>query len=184
MIYFKFILLLIASLLFKLVAQIIAPIIVLFAKSDGNLPNWLYWFGTVDHNLDGDKGWIETTRPIKIEKTKLDKYRNRVHWLWRNTADGFASSVLGVTTGFYKEEFIVKGDPLVTNGPLGKSGFVARYYKKRGKLEAFQFYYIRRYKRWPLKCIRINVGWKMFNGPDYSPLRFDFSPSIWMHFIA
>lgn len=184
MIYVKFIILLIISLLFKLLAYILTPLLVLFVKPNGYLPNWLYWFSTVDHNLDGDKGWIEHSRPIKVEKTKLDKYRNRVHWLWRNSADGFASSVLGVTTGFYKEEYIVKGDHLVTNGPLGKSGFVARYYKKHGRLEAFQFYYIRRYKHWPNKCIRINVGWKMFNGPDYSPLRFDLSPSICMHFIT
>ena len=184
MIYFKFLFLLITSLFFKFcIAYPLTPIIVLFADKEGKLPNWLYWFSTVDHGIDGDKGWIEGSRPIKIEKTKIDQYRNRIHWLLRNSADGFASSILGIKTGFGKEEFIIVGDSLVTNGPPGRSGIVKRYYKRDGKVKAFQWYYVRQYKHWPNQCIRINIGWKMFSGIDYSPLRFDFSPSPYLHFI-
>ena len=39
-------------------ALILAPVLPLFANSDGWLPKWLWWFQTPDNSLDGDQGWI------------------------------------------------------------------------------------------------------------------------------
>ena len=168
MIYIKWFLLVTFNLVFKyLVAWPLTPFIVLFAKSDGWLPGWLSWFQTNDNSLDGDDGWKSGTRPFKNNDRRFYRYLNRCFWLWRNSLYGFNESVLSVKfcTGLDKicEILVIKGHPGVSNGPKGKSGTVWRYYYLNGKLKAWQYYYIRRLKRWPGRCIRINLGWKLFS---------------------
>lgn len=185
MIYLKAFLFIFVDLAVKyLIAWPLTPLVVLFAKSDGNLPNWLYWFGTPDNTLDGDGGWKSESRPYRQENTPYQRYINRCHWLWRNSAYGFGEQVLGIKYS-YGDALGSEGDLRVSNGPMGLSGLVKRYLYRGNTLIAFQWYYVRRYKIFPNKCIRINFGWKLwgFRDPKYPVANFVFSPSPFMHFI-
>ena len=54
------------------------------------LPDWLYWFSTnEDNSLWGDEGWRTKHCPLY-----WNTYWGMVKWLWRNSACGFAWSVL------------------------------------------------------------------------------------------
>jgi hypothetical protein len=162
----------------------LAPVIVLFADNDGWLPNWLYWFQTPDNSLDGDSGWKTENRPYLNESNKYRRWINRFHWLWRNAVYGFSEQVLGVKYQMPRDTVYVEGNPNVSNGPPGKSGLVKRYLYRNHEMIAFQWYYIRQYNRWPDKCIRINIGWKLwsFSDPGAVAAHFVFSLSPFMHF--
>lgn len=163
----------------------LAPIIVLFARKDGQLPNWLYWFCTPDNTLDGDVGWQTKYRPYLNEKNKYQRWVNRFSWLHRNKMYGFSEQILGIK---YKggERLEVVGDTAVSNDPVGHSGTVVRYLYRSNKKIAFHYYYIRQYKSHPNKCIRISFGWKLWNfGIKPEPAAtFGFSLSPWMHYIV
>lgn len=186
MIYLKWFVLMLLDLLIKyLIAWPLTPLIVLFADDDGKLPNWLYWFGTPDNSLDGDLGWRTESRPYIQEHSPYQRYINRCHWLWRNSTYGFGEQVLGIKYDRSAMAVWIDGDQRVSNGPPGVSGLVKRLLYCNGKVIAFQWYYIRQYKRWPDKCIRINIGWKLWSIDDPSVIAalFVFSPSPWMHFV-
>jgi len=184
MIFIKWFLLLIVNLLTNLVNYPLAPIVVLFANKDGWLPKWLWWFQMNDNSLDGDSGWRIENMPYRPENNHYQRWINRFHWLWRNKLYGFSRSCLSITYNPTTDIIIIYGDNRVGNGPEGKSGWC---YKKliRGKnIIGFKFYYIRQYKNWPNKCIRILIGWKLPNiGETDNAATFGFSPSPWMHFI-
>jgi|GEM_PF-388410 len=144
------------------IAWPLTPVIVLFAKPNGWLPDWLFWFQTNDASLDGDEGWKNGTRPF-ADNSGFCRYVNRCFWLWRNSLYGFNQSVLAVDLTRDHLKLHVIGDPSVGNGPGGKSGLVRRCLVQRGKILAWQWYYIRRLKHWPNRCIRINLGWKLFS---------------------
>lgn len=178
-----------------LVAWPITPIVVLFAQrkfvieGDGSppmleywLPHWLWWFQTPDASLDGDGGWKSSSRPFLNESNRFKRYINRCFWLWRNSLYGFNEAVLSVPFGIGVEKLVTIGNPDVGNGPGGRSGTVKRYYYRNGKLEAWQYYFIRRLKRFPHKCIRVNLGWKLFSfGNRFSGHA---ALSVWVnHFI-
>jgi hypothetical protein len=137
-----------------------APIVVLFASEDGWLPKWLWAWQTPDNSLNGDNGWINEHRPFKQERNKFERWVNRWRWLWRNSFYGFAFDVKGFTVE-YCWDYSVKGDEAVSNRPLHE-GLVRRYFVNGdgdGK-RYFQFYYV---KKWtPKRCIRINLGWKLW----------------------
>lgn len=149
-----------------MVAWPLTPIVVLFAKKDGWLPNWLYWFQTHDNSLDGDGGWITESRPFLRETSRLKRYVNRCFWLWRNSLYGFNESVLSVETGYGLEKLVTKGNPAVSNHPLGVPGAVKRELYRNGRLIAWQWYYIKPLFFYKKKCLRINLGWKIW---DYKP---------------
>ena len=168
------------NLITNLLALPLTPIVVLFASKTGWLPWYLWYFQTPDNSLDGDSGW-KVTHPAST-------YWNRVRWLWRNRLYGFSAAVLRViydpTVGDY---LTLTGDRDIGNsGPLAKSGhYFKLLYTKKSKIKGFEWYYIRRYKHWPNKCIRILIGWKLpepNDTPVYTKCTFGFSPSPWMHF--
>ena len=164
----------------------LAPIVVLFANKEGWLPTWLWYFQTPDNPLDGDAGW-QKKKPYPKEKNKYQRWVNRFSWLHRNKLYGFSQAVLGIKYNYDTDTFKCVGDPEIRNTPSpAKSGTVRRYLFRNGKLIAFQFYYIRQYKKWPKKCIRLNIGWKLWNFEnrrDYAA-SFVFSPSPWMSYDA
>ena len=191
MMYLKALLFFPLSLIVKyFIAWPLTPIVVLFASGDGLLPRWLYWFSTPDNTLDGDQGWFMGTRPFASQDNRFKRYWNRCAWLWRNSAYGFAEQVMGITyrhgfrNGYGADVLITLGDPLTTNAPNGKSGFVRRYLVRDNKRIAFQWYYIRQWQRWPGKCIRVNIGWKLwsFNDLSVSGTSYVFSPWVWNTF--
>jgi hypothetical protein len=180
LIYGKWLLLVVLNLILKyFLAWPLTPIVVLFTKSNGWLPNCLYWFQTNDNSIDGDEGWISGTRPFKIN-TGFRCYINRCFWLWRNSLYGFNESVLSLTYPPIRDHEIV-GDERVSNSP-GFSGTVKRYlYGTNHKLLAFQFYYIKQLKRWPNKCIRINLGWKLWNVKDMNAKKAHIVLAAWVN---
>jgi len=182
MIYFKWAFLVIFNLILKyLIAWPLTPIIVLFAKKDGWLPWWLNYFNTVDSNLDGDAGWINESRPFK-NNTWFYRYFNRCRWLWRNSLYGFNESVLAVRFDINKQWYSCQGSETIGNGPGGHSGTVKRRLHFSGNTIAWQWYTIRRLKHFPNKCIRINLGWKLWNYPNAGKGHLAFS--CWInHFI-
>jgi hypothetical protein len=104
----------IAQILFTyLLAVPFAPVIALFCKSDGYLPNWLCWFQTEDASLDA--GWrdgyfqpVGAPAPIGWERWWL-----RTRWLWRNPAYGLCYWPLGLP--YNPSDWVI--DVLVHDGP-------------------------------------------------------------------
>lgn len=163
----------------------LAPIVVLFAEGDGWLPDWLWYFQTPDNPLDGDAGW-KNNKPYPKEYNAYQRWVNRFSWLHRNKLYGFGAAVLGIEYDRVNHVYERLGDLEVRNVPSpGKSGTVRRWlYDEHGRLIAWQFYYIRQWKRWPNKCIRLNAGWKLWSWEDRKSesASFVFSPSPWMTF--
>ena len=104
-----------AQLLVTLSAYILNPIIVLFADKDGWLPKWLSWYQTFDQSLDNTQEWVEEKWPsvaFKPSDSKIvhmiKRYCQRVCWVYRNCAYGFAYYVCGFDTDSGKLNY--KGD--------------------------------------------------------------------------
>lgn len=164
MLYAKWFFLVIANLFLKyFIAWPLTPLIVLFVNKKGELPNWLFWFTTPDNPKLEDEGWKNGTRPFNDNSIRFNCYVNRCFWLWRNSLYGFNESVLAVDLTRDHLKLRIEGNPNVGNGPGGKSGLVKRYLVQRNKVLAWQWYYIKQLKHWPNKCIRINLGWKLFS---------------------
>lgn len=164
----KWLLFAVAKILVYLLALIITPLLVLF-EEDGWLPNWASWFQTHDNSLDGDKGWrtehLLFLNPKGDEWDALRIYLKRVLWLYRNPCYGFARDVLGAN--LEDDNFIIAiyGDRRTSNSP-GHSGWLLRklyLYSSVNLLGAdyWQFYYVRQWGN-TAKCLRINLGWKLW----------------------
>lgn len=116
MIYIKYIIFYILSIIMWVLGMLLAPILPLFkvmrdGPSDNKnsfeygpyLPNWLYWFSTnYDNSLWGDKGWRTKHCP-----NDWNNHWGMTKWLWRNCSCGFAWSVLAHTVK-PNETFTVK----------------------------------------------------------------------------
>lgn len=160
MIYIKWFILSISNLFLKyFIAWPLTPIICLFVKTDNSLPYWLYWFTTPDNPYLKDIGWITESRPFLNENNIFKRYINNCFWLWRNSLYGLNESLFSVK--FRNGIIKVVGDDNVSNGPGGKPGLVKRYYYDNNKLIAWQWYYIKKISS--KKCLRINLGWKLFS---------------------
>lgn len=110
----RYLLTIIAYLVSWIIAMILAPALVLFARPthgpvnnnsayriEPRLPKWLSLFMTTDNSLLGDHGWQTKHCP------NYESYRGMVKWLWRNAAQGFSWSVLAYEmTG--KETYTLK----------------------------------------------------------------------------
>jgi len=133
---------------------IVSPILPLFAREDipgGNLPKWLSWFETPDNPLDGDQGHRD-------RHVKSSKYWQRTCWLARNRCYNFTIDVIGFTLE-PNDVITIEGDILTGNRPI-HSGYIMR--RVVGK-DAFQYYRVHQWGFNPEKCMRINVGWKLWN---------------------
>lgn len=181
MLYIKWFILAFGNLFLKyLVAYPTTPIIVLFSNPYGELPDWLYIFSTPDNTLDGDKGWKKETRPFLKESNKVQRYINRCFWLWRNSLYGFNERYLSVKTEG-NDYLADSGDTCITNGPNGKSGCSFRRLCRSTKVIAWEFYYVRRLKRFPTKCIRILLGYKLFQFRRYTSGKVSLALSAWIN---
>lgn len=162
----------------------LAPIAVLFASEDGWLPRWLWWFQTPDNSLDGDGGWKELHRWWKddadVETNKFKRYINRVLWLYRNSAYGFAIDVMGarIEEGF---KFEIEGSPKVSNRPLYEGSVFRKVTNPSGSVY-WQWYYVKAWSE--TRCLRINLGWKLWGDLKAGENRqFTFSPNPAMGLI-
>ncbi len=174
MIYAKWLLFCIPDLLMQIVGKAISPILPLFVrternaqgeiewKTDGsariaNLPKWLMWFQTDDHDCDGDAAhWI------RHPGTKWYQcYVRRMAWFFRNTGYTFCINVLGIPVT-PSDEFVVEGNPDASDCN-DISGRVFRRVYREDKLICFQWYFIQHYAFWRVRaCVRIGIGWKLF----------------------
>lgn len=190
MVYIKWFCLLITNLVTNLLSLPLSPLVALFANDDGWLPKWLYYFQTQDNPIDGDAGYITLYAPYIPVKSKFQRWWNRTNWLWRNKLYYFSYRVLSVRYNPTKDLLVNSGNYWVGNGVVGvlgsgKSGLsVAKLYRN-GKLIAFKYYYIRQWQKYPDKCIRVLLGWKLAGYVDGEErvATFGFSPSPWMHFV-
>lgn len=78
-----------------LIAYPLSPILPLFCRADGYLPNWLKYFQTQDAPLDA--GWKDGYFPFVGTPTGWALYYLRMQWLWRNPAYGFCYWPLGLS---------------------------------------------------------------------------------------
>jgi hypothetical protein len=110
------------SLLISGITWVIAPLLAVFTKGDGNLPKFLYWFQTFDATLD--QGWLQgsfgdyTTTGVKPTGWTLWYYRFR--WLQRNPGYGFDYWPLGAAMDVSKWT-VVRNDASwqIYKGPNG-----------------------------------------------------------------
>ena len=204
MIYIKWVFFLVVNILTNyLINWPLAPIVVLFADEKGWLPWWLWYFQTPDNSLDGDEYAWKTKKPYPKTANKYQRWVNRFSWLHRNKLYGFSAAVLSVKydrrdvhrvynlpdyvydvslTGQSYQRF---GNRWVNSVPSpGVNGTVKRFLYRDGKLIAWQIYYIRQWPKYPNKCIRLNLGWKLASWEDhnYEYASFAFSVSPWMTF--
>jgi|CXWL01.1.fsa_nt_gi hypothetical protein len=148
------------------VAWPLTPVIVLFVNKSGELPVWLFWFTTPDNPKLQDYGWIRESRPYLHERNGYQRYVNRCFWLWRNSLYGFNESVLSIKFDADNESLVTVGNANVGNGPGGISGTVKRYLYSHGKIKAWQWYFIKQLPFCKSKCIRINLGYKLWSWGD------------------
>ena len=123
------------------------------------LPKWLNWFMTPNTNADGDPAHLERHPGTDWWST----YKRRTAWFWRNSAYGFDRTVAGIVSK--------RSDTLAAYGNMdaGRRPFIPGYnirklYDENGKLKAWQLYFC---VAWPFglfntKCIRGNLGWKLW----------------------
>ena len=161
------------SLIMAIAGRLLAPILPLFCNANGWLPDWLSWFQTPDNSCDGDAGH----RARWPKDGFFWTYCRRVAWLLRNVAYGFDIDVLGKWVE-PKDQITVIGNPDI--GDLsGISGTCYRELIHEGKFIAFQWFYVRHYSIFSFhKCIRIGLGWKLWNG--VKPERY--SAQYWFYF--
>lgn len=175
MVYLKWLYFCLFDLISQVVGKALSPILPFFVRTtrnaegkidwkfDGsamqaNLPHWLRWFQTDDHDCDGDRGSWE--RHPGTDWWSV--YKRRTAWFFRNTAYGFCIDVLGVPV-YPEDEFVVQGNPDASD-TNDISGACFRRVYRDDKLICFQWYYIRHYaigSRYKA-CVRIGLGWKLF----------------------
>lgn len=158
MMYIRWAVLAVLSILIVPVAWILAPVLPVFASRDGWLPAWLIWFQTPDNALDGDEQYRTMHAPFIGAESGWERYSNRVFWLWRNPAYGFDFIVLGchLPAGCTVRW---RGDPAVRNRPNGKAGYC---YTVVSAPDGRAWWHLRVvFLLWPGECLDINLGWRL-----------------------
>ena len=176
MIYIKWLLFCIPDLAMQVIGKAISPVLPFFVhtkrndkgeiewKTDGsamqaNLPKWLMWFQTDDHDCDGDRGSWKRHPGFDWWST----YKRRTAWFFRNTGYIFCINVLGIPVT-PKDTLLVAGNPDASD-TNDISGYCWRkvYKENTTKLIAFQWYYINWYEAFGYRaCVRIGLGWKIW----------------------
>ena len=157
MIYLKWALLIAPSLFMAVVGRILAPVLPFFVQADGYLPLWLSWFQTPDNPADGDEAHWERHPGTGA----WDTYKRRTAWFWRNVCYGFDIDILGVEVRS-TDTLVFEGDRDVGAKPP-RSGWQWKQVKRDGKTVAWQLYGVKQYRLWPQRCLRVNLGWKLFD---------------------
>ena len=145
------------SFLMAILGRILAPILPFFVQDDGYLPRWLWWFQTPDNPCDGDIGHWERHPGTDWWST----YKRRVAWFWRNVGYGFDIDVLGLDAKA-GDTLDLTGDIEAGTNPT-KNGYVWRVLRRAdGTAAGFQLYFVHQWSFWPTRCVRGNLGWKLW----------------------
>ena len=168
----KYIFLLFLNIIANLIGIIFNPFVVLFANRGGWLPNWLWWFQTPDNSLNGDIGW----RTEHFLWLRNGSYLKRVLWLYRNNVHGFSTNILGFTmeSGL---RYFVSGREYVANRPLYEGIVFRKIVTAQGSVY-FQWYWVKAWSK--TRCIRVNIGWKLWSPHIGKKAQFVFSPALFM----
>ena len=145
----KWLLLEIAQIPLLIVSYPLAPVLATTAK-DGNLPAGLRWFQPADYNLYGGKDWQK-------DNPKFKNWWCMTQQMWRNPVCGFSNQIAAVDP---EPPIVVYGDPLTSNRP-GHAGYC--YVRCKN---SFMLYYVGSWL--PGRCLRIVIGWKLYNEQDGS----------------
>lgn len=174
MVYLKWILFCVPDLLMQVIGKALSPVLPLFVhterneqgeiewKTDGtartaNLPAWLQWFQTDDHDCDGDAAHWKRHPGTKWYQC----YVRRMAWFFRNTGYGLCIRVLGIAVT-PADEYVERGNPDASD-TNGISGQVFRRVYRDDRLICFQWYFIKHYALGRIHaCVRIGIGWKLF----------------------
>jgi hypothetical protein len=180
----KWFLLIPAEIIMNVLALILAPVLslvsVLFRVEW--LPSWLWWFQTIDNDLDGDSGW-HTAHFTNLESTSygFKRWLKRTLWLMRNRAYGFADSVSGVKI-VVGDVIQVKGNPDITNSGGVAGSFYAEAFSSGSDTPKAWCYML--VWNWGLgRCLRIYLGWKLQNWVHNSGTVIDGGEAIYVVFF-
>lgn len=138
--------------------------VMLLAKADMSRT----WWGNKDHPDNGGNFW----------RTRCGtSFWCAYQWFaTRNPAFNYGKYVMGLVSKGQSKRVAGTQDKI---GDLYAEGW---YYAREGW--AWEVYYIRRYKRWPNKCIRFRCGWKIDDKAAGQFCQFCFSPSPWMTYTG
>lgn len=142
------------SVIFTLLAMLLAPLLALFVQDDGYLPRWLWWFQTPAAPAIGDAQY-QVEQMLGVSS----KWWMATCWLARNPAYGFDIACgAKIKDGFHYDH---SGDDEVNNTPL-HNGRVMRTVQNQDGSTYWQLLIIRGWS--DTHCIKINLGWKLFPG--------------------
>lgn len=163
MIYVKWLIFALSEKFMDVLNLFLAPVVVLFADADGWLPGWLSWFQTLDYSLDGDRLWQEGRRPFR-NNTGIKRYINRIFWLYRNSMNGYAHSVVGIkhdSTCSLKKNFDWpdSGKPAGYDDTGGQV-LCWRLYDGDSRCVGFQIFWMKYWSK--NRAFRLNIGWKLW----------------------
>jgi len=164
----KYVILAIIQFAIDIFSYPLAPFVALFCDKDGNLPKWLSLFQTYDNTCDGDDGYKEEHRFFPANENGFQRWANRTGWLWRNPAYGF-DMLLGASCQV-GDTLVISGDRATGDGPYHPGSCNWRLYRDT-KLIAFQWYFVSDYNA--TKCLRVNAGWKLWNGEELTDMPAD-----------
>lgn len=144
------------NVVFVLATFILAPVISLFT-SDNRWPSIGGIFYTYDNPPFGDDGYIEKRSHFPLAIDGLEGYINRVGWLFRNPAYGFAKSA-GID---YRdvEKMFEHGNLDVSDKYKVSGYYFTSAYDVFGEIIAFEFYGVFPWSS--SRCLRVRVGWKL-----------------------
>jgi hypothetical protein len=157
MIYLRYIKLAFASISLTIIGVFVVPLLLLYVGPLAPLPKWASWF---DNDIEplGDY----SRKPAILAATGLKRIWLRYVWLgWRNPANNFgvAMAVNRVASDTLEKT----GNQLTSD--QGEQGWKLNKLMNGERVVAFEYYYIKAYKLFGSRCLRVRLGWKLDDSP-------------------
>lgn len=170
MMWFRYILYAILSVIMDAVAVVVAPIAALFVKyEDGReyLKSPFHWLTTHDAPVDSflfDEYWMSYPIFVTLQDyhgNSIVRYFARIMWIWRNPAYKFDHMLGYDQTGIAIKTFADASETWDSGKPSYGFKLAINDNFERAFLYERQIYY---YKR---MCLELQFGWKLYrNDPD------------------
>jgi hypothetical protein len=157
MIYFRYAALAFASICLSIIGAIVVLPLLLYVGPYSPLPVWADWFDN-DHEPLGDTA----RKPAILAATGLKRIWLRYVWLgWRNPANNFgvAMAVNRVASDTLEKT----GNQLTSD--QGEQGWKLNKLMNGERVVAFEYYYVKAYKFFSPRCLRVRLGWKLDDSP-------------------
>ena len=121
------------------------------------LPKWARWF---DNDIEplGDYA----RKPAILAATGLKRVWLRYVWLgWRNPANNFG--VVAAINRVESDKLELSGNQRVSD--QGEQGKKFNRLMNGERMMAFEYYYVRVYRFFGARCLRVRLGWKLDDTP-------------------